>query len=148
MVEESPIQKLEKALIGSANGMTIQQIIDISGLARGTVKTYLEELKRMGRVHEQEYGSNTKVFFLNGKGEFQQNVQMHSGVLFIDVLTDPWKQPFIRVKYRNKQKDVGAIFLNAEDSVDKLINALQKAKPQLKRYKELISKLDAATESG
>ena len=53
-----------KSLIGNDKGLTIQQIIDKTGLARGTVKTYLDELIRMGRVHEEEYGQNTKVFFL------------------------------------------------------------------------------------
>ena len=63
------------------------------------------------------------------------------GVLFIDVMTNPWKKPFIRVKLRNNKKDVGAIFLNNEESVDELINVLQTAKPQLKKYKEMIEKL-------
>ena len=142
MVKDSPIQSIEKSLIGNDKGLTIQQIIDKTGLARGTVKTYLDELIRMGRVHEEEYGQNTKVFFLNGIGKYQQQVQMYTdGVLFIDVMTDPWKKPFIRVKLRNNKKDVGAIFLNNEESVDEFINVLQNAKPQLKKYKEMIEKL-------
>ncbi|MBI1936201.1 winged helix-turn-helix domain-containing protein [Candidatus Woesearchaeota archaeon] len=142
MAKDSPIQSIEKSLIGNDKGLTIQQIIDKTGLARGTVKTYLDELIRMGRVHEEEYGQNTKVFFLNGVGKYQQQVQMYTdGVLFIDVMTDPWKKPFIRVKLRNNKKDVGAIFLNNEESVDELINVLQTAKPQLKKYKEMIEKL-------
>ena|SRR3989338_5779521 len=142
MAKDSPIQSIEKSLIGNDKGLTIQQIIDKTGLARGTIKTYLDELIRMGRVHEEEYGQNTKVFFLNGIGKYQQQVQMYTdGVLFIDVMTDPWKKPFIRVKLRNNKKDVGAIFLNNEESVDELINVLQTAKPQLKKYKEMIEKL-------
>ena len=142
MAKDSPIQSIEKLLIGNDKGLTIQQIIDKTGLARGTVKTYLDELIRMGRVHEEEYGQNTKVFFLNGIGKYQQQVQMYTdGVLFIDVMTDPWKKPFIRVKLRNNKKDVGAIFLNNEESVDELIGVLQNAKPQLKKYKEMIEKL-------
>ena len=142
MAKDSPIQSIEKSLIGNDKGLTIQQIIDKTGLARGTVKTYLDELIRVGRVHEEQYGQNTKVFFLNGIGKYQQQVQMYTdGVLFIDVMTDPWKKPFIRVKLRNNKKDVGAIFLNNEESVDELINVLQTAKPQLKKYKEMIEKL-------
>ena len=142
MAKDSPIQSIEKSLIGNDKGLTIHQIIDKTGLARGTIKTYLDELIRMGRVHEEEYGQNTKVFFLNGIGKYQQQVQMYTdGVLFIDVMTDPWKKPFIRVKLRNNKKDVGAIFLNNEESVDELINVLQTAKPQLKKYKEMIEKL-------
>ena len=142
MAKDSPIQSIEKSLIGNDKGLTIQQIIDKTGLARGTIKTYLDELIRMGRVHEEEYGQNTKVFFLNGVGKYQQQVQMYTdGVLFIDVMTDHWKKPFIRVKLRNNKKDVGAIFLNNEESVDELINVLQTAKPQLKKYKEMIEKL-------
>ena len=117
--------------------------MDDTKLARGTVKTYLDELIRMGRVHIEEYGQNTKIFFLNGHGKYQQNVNMYNdGILFVDVMTDPWKNPFIRVKFRNHKKDIGAIFLNNEKSVDKLVDALQNAKPQLKQYRELIKKLD------
>ena len=96
----------------------------------------------MGRVHEEEYGQNTKVFFLNGVGKYQQQVQMYKdGILFIDVMTDPWKKPFIRLKYRNDKKDLGAIFLNNEESVDKLIEVLKKAKPQLEEYRDMIMQL-------
>jgi len=142
MAKTTPIQLIEKALIKSKKGSTIQQIMDETELARGTVKTYLDELIRMGRVHEEEYGQNTKVFFLNGVGKYQQKVQMYSdGVLFIDVMTDPWKKPFIRIKLRNNKKDVGAIFLNDEDAVDELISVLTNAKPQLKKYREMIARL-------
>ena len=41
-------------------------------MARGTVKTYIDEFIRITRVHEEEYGQNTKVFFLDGKGEFSK----------------------------------------------------------------------------
>ncbi len=140
-MEESPLQLIEKSLIKHNQGTTIQQLIEDTGLARGTVKTYLEELQNMGRVHEQEYGQNTKVFFLNGKGEFQQTVQMNkAGILFIDVFTDPWKQPFIRVKFKNNNRE-GAIFVQNEDAVDELIGVLQKAKPQLKKYRDMVAKL-------
>jgi hypothetical protein len=107
------------------------------------VNAYLDELIRLGRVHEEEYGRNTKVFFLNGAGEFQQNVQMYdAGILYVDVMTDPWKRPFIRVKYRNHKKDVGTIFLKNEDAVDKFVDVLQKAKPQLKKYQNMITELE------
>jgi hypothetical protein len=148
MAEETPIQKIEKTLIKNRNGLTIQQIIDMTNLARGTIKTYLDELICMGRVHEEEYSQNTKVYFLNGQGEFQQKIQMFDekgfdkGVLFVDVMTDPWKNPFIRVKFRNKNKDIGSIFLNNEKTVDSLIEALKTTKPQLKGYRDLIKKLE------
>jgi len=112
-------------------------------LARGTVKSHLDELVKFGRVHEEEYGQNTKVYFLNGEGKFQDKVQMlNDGILFVDVMTDPWKKPFIRVKYKNKE-DKGAIFMTSEEAIDKLINILQNAKPQLKKYREIIQKIDA-----
>ena len=141
MATETPIQQIEKALIfeGKNKGLTIQQIIDYTGLARGTVKTYLDELARMGRVHEEEYGQNTKVFFLNGVGKYQHTVKMRGeGILYVDVMTDPWKHPFIRIKYRQDEKDVGAVFLSDEAAVDKLIYVLTKAKPQLDEYREAI----------
>ena len=101
----------------------------------------------MSRVHEEEYSQNTKVFFLNGKGEFQQPIKMYEGgydrgVLFVDVMTDPWKNPFIRVKFRRDKRDIGSIFINNEESVDNLIKALEKAKPKLKQYRELVKKLE------
>ena len=147
MVKLTPIQQIESSLAKNRNGLTIQQIIDITGLARGTIKTYLDELIRMSRVHEEEYSQNTKVFFLNGKGEYQQPVQMYEGgydrgVLFVDVMTDPWKNPFIRVKFRRGNRDIGSIFINNEESVDKLIDALEKAKPTLKHYRDLVNKLE------
>ncbi|MBU0459199.1 MAG: winged helix-turn-helix transcriptional regulator [Nanoarchaeota archaeon] len=142
MVKETPVQKIEKSLIKNSKGLTIQQIMEMTDLARGTVKSYLDELIRMGRVHEEEYGQNTKVFFLNGVGKYQQQVQMYKdGILFIDVMTDPWKKPFIRLKYRNDKKDLGAIFLNNEESVDQLIEVLKKAKPQLEEYRDMINKI-------
>lgn len=144
MVKETPIQKIEKALIdGNEKGLTIQHIIDMTKLARATVKAHLEELVRIGRVHEEEYGQNTKVFFLNGVGKYQKNIQMKKdGVLFVDVMTDPWKNPFIRIKLRRENKDRGAIFLNNEEAVDDLIKVLKVTKPQLEKYRELVQKLE------
>ncbi len=145
MAKDTPVQKIEKALIGNNKGLTIQQIMDKTELARGTVKNYLDELMRMGRVHEEEYGLTTKVFFLNGVGKFQDKVNMYDdGILYIDVMTDPWQKPFIRIKFRDK-KDLGAIFLNNEKSVDKLIGILNKAKPQLQNYRDMIQKLQSST---
>ena len=138
MSKMSPIKKIENALIAHNVGLTIQQIMDLTGLARGTVKTYLDELIRMARVHEQDYGQNTKVFYLNGLGK----VQMYDdGILFVDVMTDPWKKPFIRVKFRNK-RDIGAIFLNSEKAVEDLIDALKNLKPQLQKYRDIIKDLE------
>jgi len=148
---DTKIQKIEKTLALNRNGLTIHQIMEITGLARGTVKTYLDELMRMSRVHEEEYGQNTKVYFLNGVGKFQQYVKMREGtynrgVLYVDVMTDPWKNPFIRVKFRRNKKDIGSIYINNEESVNNLINALEAAKPKLKEYRELVKKLDQKKE--
>ena len=41
-------------------------------MARGTVKKYIDVFIRMTRVHEEEYGQNTKVFFIDGRGEFSK----------------------------------------------------------------------------
>lgn len=147
MVKLTPIQHIESTLAKNRNGLTIQQIMEKTGLARGTVKTYLDELIRMSRVHEEEYSQNTKVYFLNGKGEYQQPVQMREGgidkgVLFVDVMTDPWKNPFIRVKFRRDKRDIGSIFINNEESIDKLIKALENAKPKLNKYRDLVKKLE------
>jgi DNA-binding transcriptional regulator GbsR (MarR family) len=142
MIKDTAISKIQKALALNKSGLTIQQLMEKTDLARGTVKTYLDELKRIGRVHEEEYGQNTKVFFLNGAEIFQKKVQMYDdGVLFVDVLTNPWKKPFIRVKLRNK-KDIGAIFLNNEKAIDELIEALKKVKPRLQEYRDLLKNIE------
>ena len=57
-------------------------------------------------------------------------------------MTDPWKNPFIRVKFRRNKKDIGSIYINNEDSIDKLIEVLKDAKPKLKEYRELVKKLE------
>lgn len=144
---DTTIQKIEKALAVNRNGLTIHQIMENTGLARGTVKTYLDELISMTRVHEEKYGQNTKVYFLNGLGKYQQSVPMFEkgydkGILYVDVMTDPWRNPFIRVKFRRKKKDIGSIYISNEEAVDKLIDVLQKVKPKLKEYRELVTKLE------
>lgn len=146
MTEENAIKRIEKCLAQSNSGLTIKQIMNMTDLARGTIKTYLDELTKMGRVHEQEYGQNTKVYFLNGKGFFQEKVQMYdNGILFVDVMTNPWRKPFVRVKLKNK-KDIGAIFLNDEKAIDGLINALKKVKPQLDEYRKAIKNIELASQ--
>lgn len=146
MGNETPIMMIERLLAMNRKGLTIHQIMSETNLARGTVKAYLDELIRMSRVHEEEYGQNTKVYFLNGKGEYQQHITMRDGsydrgVLFVDVMTDPWKNPFIRVKFRRNDKDIGSIYINNEESVDKLIEILKSSKPKLGEYRKLVEKL-------
>jgi uncharacterized protein YdcH (DUF465 family) len=41
-----------------------------------------------------------------------------------------------------KKQDIGSIYINNEESVDQLIDALQKAKSKLKEYRDLVSKLE------
>lgn len=143
MGEDTAIRRIEKALAQNNTGLTIQQLMNITELARGTVKTYLEELIRMGRVHEQAYGQNTKVYFINGKGTFQEKVQMYDdGILFVDVMTTPWRKPFIRVKLRRNKKDIGAIFLNDEKAIDELRDVLKNIKPRLQEYRDLIKNIE------
>jgi len=145
MSNENIIGEIEKILIKYRQGLTINQIMEYANLSRGTIKTYLDEMVKLGRVHEESYNQNTKVFFLNGVGKYQHQVQMgNDGILFIDVMTDPWKKPFIRIKYRDKE-DKGAVFIGSEEDVDKLVEALNKAKPQLKSYEEATKKLEMVT---
>ena len=87
------------------------------------------------------------MYFLNGEGEFQKPIPMKDkgfdrGILYVDVMTDPWKNPFVRVKFRRKKKDIGSIYINNEEAVDKLINALSHAKKQLQKYRDLVTKLE------
>lgn len=145
MADENILKKIEKALSSSRQGLTINQIMENTQLSRGTVKSYLDELIAFGRVHEEEYAQNTKIYFLNGVGEFQEKVQMFDdGILFLDLMTDPWKRPFLRIKFRDKKEDKGAIFISDEEAVDSLIISLQKIKPQFKKYRQLVEKLDSS----
>ena len=142
MVNENIIKRIEKTLIEHRQGLTINQIMDYTKLSRGTIKTYLDEMVKFGRVHEESYNQNTKVFFLNGVGKYQDTVKMNDeGSLLIEVMTDPWKKPFIRVKYKDKE-DKGAIFIGNQEAVDKLISALNRVKPQLKKYEEMTNNLE------
>jgi len=142
MTNENIIKQIEKVLTKYRQGLTINQIMEYTQLSRGTIKAYLDELVKFGRIHEENYNQNTKVFFLNGVGKYQHQVQMgKEGILFIDVMTDPWKKPFIRVKYKDKE-DKGAIFIGDEESVDKLIESLNKAKPQLKEYEKMKQQIE------
>ena len=60
--------------------------------------------------------------------------------MYVDVMTDPWKNPFIKVKFRKNEKDIDSIYINNEESVDNLIKVLQDAKPKLKKYQDLVKK--------
>jgi hypothetical protein len=75
----------------------------------------------------------------------QKVLSNDDGILFVDVMTNPWKEPFIRVKFRNK-KDIGAIFLNSEKAVDGLIKALNNLKPQLQKYRDIIKDIESTNE--
>jgi len=145
MGKENIIREIERILTKYRQGLTINQVMEYTKFSRGTVKAYLDELVKFGRVHEENYNQNTKVFFLNGVGKYQHRVQMNEeGILFIDVMTDPWKKPFIRIKYKDKE-DKGAVFISDEGAVNRLVEALEKAKPQLKKYDEMRKKIEISS---
>jgi len=143
MATENLLKKIEKTFLKVDSGLTIQQVMGKTDLARGTVKDYLDELIRMGRIHEEVYAQNTKVYFLNGKGQYQQEINAGTNrILYVDVMTDPWKNPFVRIKLRRGKEDIGAIFIDSERAIDNLIDALETARPQLKRYRDAIENLE------
>ena len=50
------------------------------------------------------------------------------------------------MEFRRNKKDIGSIYINNEVAVDKLIEALQNAKPKLQKYRELVTKLEKKEE--
>ena len=46
------------------------------------------------------------------------------------------------MEFRRNKKDIGSIYINNEVAVDKLIEALQNAKPKLEEYRDLVKKFE------
>ena len=68
LINEGFMNKIRNSL-KNTRGKTIQQIINETKLARGTIKLYLSALVHNKEVTEISYNQNTKVYFW---GEFQR----------------------------------------------------------------------------
>lgn len=62
-LDKKIMNKILKVLKDNLRGRTIQNIIDKTGLSRGTIKTYLVHLAYLDKVIELCYGRNTKVYY-------------------------------------------------------------------------------------
>jgi len=56
-------KQILEVLKEAKHGLTIQNLIDKTGLARGTIKTKLMYLMLSNNVMEINYGQNTKVYW-------------------------------------------------------------------------------------
>jgi len=56
-------KKIYKELLKSKYGLTIQNLMNKTGLARGTIKSYLTHMMITDNVLEVNYGQNTKVYY-------------------------------------------------------------------------------------
>lgn len=129
-MEPQSAQDVSKALARNPKGLSISQLMEITKLSRITITTALERYMKIGRVHEEAYG-NVNVYFLNGVGEYQKRIAMDmNGELFVDVFTNPWGKPFIRVKQRRNGKDMGAIIVDKR-SITELTETLEKMSPKI-----------------
>lgn len=128
-MNEEFIERIKDVLFAKEEGSTIQSVMDKTGLARGTVKSYLDYLVGLNRVYECVYGQNTKVYFLNKKVFEYGSIDVGRGrTLFVDFLATPFKEFFVRVLYRSAGRDISSITLNSEESVDDFIKILKGAK--------------------
>lgn len=61
------MQKIVDELNKSKRGLTIQNLMDNTKLARGTIKPLLDILVYTSQVDEVKYNQNVKVYFANEK---------------------------------------------------------------------------------
>ena len=61
------MQKVVDELNKSPRGLTIQNLMDNTKLARGTIKPLLDILVYTSQVDEVKYNQNVKVYFANVK---------------------------------------------------------------------------------
>jgi len=76
-VKNKTVIKIFKELSKSEYGYTIQNLIDRTGIARGTVKSYLLHLMVTDNVVEINYGQNTKIYIVKQK-ELKDNKIVNS----------------------------------------------------------------------
>ena len=61
-MKNKPMKKIWDYIKKCPHGNTIDNIMDGTGFARGTVKTYLMYLMLSDNVIEYQYGQNTKIY--------------------------------------------------------------------------------------
>jgi len=142
--EEVNKQAIEKILANShKRGLTITDIVNEFSkkqdrdISWQTVKRHLNRLAAIQRVDIEKHG-NSEVYYLNGKGSFQDQVKLTMNQkLYLDIFRSPWGDPYIRVKESKRQGeqwvDKGAIIIS-QKAVDEFITKLEALKKNLKEY--------------
>ena len=130
---------VEKVLATSRRGMTLSEIAKATRLPHTTVKRHLEKLIAIGRVHV-EYHRGSTIYYWNGKGEYSDIVKLSDNhILFIDVMVNPWGEPFIRVKESKRNpltgdfEDIGAVLID-ESKIEEFIKKLKNISKKLEKY--------------
>ena len=62
-MKNKSVEKIFNEILKSKYGLTIQNLIDRTGFARGTIKSYLNHMMITDNVLEVNYGQNTKVYY-------------------------------------------------------------------------------------
>jgi len=105
MVNLQRQKEIEKFLIKqtrrSANVYEIAKYLKIHWM---TAERELQRMEKECRVHSEKM-SGSKVYFLNGKGNWQDDIRINKNhTLYLDTLISPFGERYIRVK-ENKYKD-------------------------------------------
>jgi len=132
-------KKVERFLATSGTrGLTLTEVARGAKLSESTVKRHLEKLISIGRVHVERHGP-VNIYYWNGDEVYQKRVRLsESHVLYVDMMINPWGKPFIRIKERKNDRDVGAVIVDAR-SVDELVEILKDMKKRLPSYGASVS---------
>lgn len=66
------MQEIIDSLNKNPKGMTIQNLMNSTKLARGTIKNHLDILTYTSQIEEIKYNQNTKVYFAKVKKVFRK----------------------------------------------------------------------------
>lgn len=123
---------IRNCLSEHAEGITVQLISELTGLAQKTVKKHLEQLTATREAFKKEYGARNVVYFPNGR-EVTQDVphtlKIGDVIFQLQLIENTWGR-FVYIQERKKDayskmiKTVGGIMVECE-GVPELIEALK-----------------------
>ena len=121
MTNDAPETKYWKKIelfLNGKRGVSIHEIAMHLDIHWATTEKELKKLEDIGRVHSEIFGK-TKVYFLNGKGEFQDKFTLGKNhTLFIDTFVSPFGERFVRLKESKKIEDewknIGSVIITKE----------------------------------
>jgi len=110
-------KKIELFLNGK-RGVNVYEVARHLDIHWATTEKELIKLENLGRVHS-EVVSKTKVYFLNGVGNFQEKFVLGKNhYLFIDTFVSPFGERFARLKETKKigndWKNIGNVIVTKD----------------------------------